>query len=76
MSLVVLSGAIVPLVTPFAEDGSVDHSALKSLIRFLLEKGANALMPTALTGEGPLLSEAETLSIWDTTFAEGVWRPC
>ena len=25
-------------------------------------------MPTALTGEGPLLSEAETLEVWETVF--------
>lgn len=70
MTAAELSGTIVPLVTPFTADGGIDRSALGALIRFLLDEGADALMPTALTGEGPLLSESETLEVWEATFAE------
>jgi 4-hydroxy-tetrahydrodipicolinate synthase len=38
------------------------------LIDFVLEQGADCLMPTALTGEGPLLTEAETVAVWDAVF--------
>ena len=75
MTAAELSGTIVPLVTPFTADDGIDHSALDALIHFLLDEGAGALMPTALTGEGPLLSESETLEVWDATFAEVGGRP-
>ena len=61
-----LRGTIVPLVTPFAADESFDAPAMERLIDWVLEQGADALMPTALTGEGPLLDIEETLSVWDT----------
>jgi 4-hydroxy-tetrahydrodipicolinate synthase len=65
-----LTGIIVPLVTPFDPNESFDPAAMGRLIRFVLKQGADALMPTALTGEGPLLEFDETLRIWDTVFEE------
>jgi 4-hydroxy-tetrahydrodipicolinate synthase len=63
------SRLIVPLVTPFAKGGAVDSAALDQLVDYAIAEGASALMPTALTGEGPLLSEDETLQVWETVFA-------
>lgn len=63
-----LGGTIVPLVTPFDAHEEFDPQAMGRLIAFVLEQGADALMPTALTGEGPLLDEAETLAVWDAVF--------
>jgi 4-hydroxy-tetrahydrodipicolinate synthase len=63
-----LNGTIVPLVTPFAVDESFAPQAMGRLVEFVLQGGANALMPTALTGEGPLLDTGETLAVWDTVF--------
>lgn len=63
-----LTGTIVPLVTPFAADESFDVPAMGRLIDYVLDQGANALMPTALTGEGPLLTAAETMAVWDAVF--------
>jgi dihydrodipicolinate synthase/N-acetylneuraminate lyase len=40
------------------------------LIEFVIEQGADALMPTALTGEGPLLDVRETLEVWDLVVAK------
>jgi 4-hydroxy-tetrahydrodipicolinate synthase len=60
-----LTGTIVPLVTPFAQDESFDALAMGRLIDFALDQGADALMPTALTGEGPLMEVRETLTVWD-----------
>jgi 4-hydroxy-tetrahydrodipicolinate synthase len=60
-----LTGTIVPLVTPFAADGSFAAAAMAHLIAFVLKQGADALMPTALTGEGLLLDLDETLAVWD-----------
>ena len=56
-----LRGTIVPLVTPFADDESIDEAALERLVDAMVDADADGLMPTALTGEGPLLSEPETL---------------
>ncbi|MEN8097976.1 MAG: dihydrodipicolinate synthase family protein [Chloroflexota bacterium] len=63
-----LTGTIVPLVTPFTADEMFDAPAMEQLIDFVLEQGADALMLTALTGEGPLLSTDETITVWDTAF--------
>jgi 4-hydroxy-tetrahydrodipicolinate synthase len=63
------SGTIVPLVTPFDADDRVDAAALQRLVAFVADEGADALMPTALTGEGPLLSFDETLAVWEATVA-------
>jgi 4-hydroxy-tetrahydrodipicolinate synthase len=72
MSLVTLklTGTIVPLVTPFGADESLDLLALRRLIAFVLEQGADGLMPTALTGEGLPLTRTETLAVWDVVFSE------
>jgi 4-hydroxy-tetrahydrodipicolinate synthase len=68
MPLTQLVGTIVPLVTPFRADESLDRAAMGRLIDFIVEQGADALMPTALTGEGPLLTAGETLAVWETVF--------
>ena len=46
-----LKGSIVALVTPFAEDGSVDFDALARLIDFHLENETDALLVLGTTGE-------------------------
>jgi 4-hydroxy-tetrahydrodipicolinate synthase len=69
-----LTGTIVPLVTPFASDESFDASAMGRLIDFVIEQGADYLMPTALTGEGPLLAEDETVAVWDAVFEKAAER--
>lgn len=63
-----LAGTIVPLVTPFGLDEEFDPQGMARLIGYVLAQGADALMPTALTGEGPLLDLAETTQVWDTVF--------
>lgn len=63
-----LSGIIVPLITPFTADDNFNPAIASGLIEYFLDQGADALMPTALTGEGPLLSEDETLAVWDVVF--------
>lgn len=58
-----LRGAIVPLVTPFATDESIDSAALSRLVEHAIANGAQGLMPTALSGEGPPLDAEETLAV-------------
>jgi 4-hydroxy-tetrahydrodipicolinate synthase len=66
-----LTGTIVPLVTPFDTEESFAALGMARIIECVLEQGADALMPTALTGESPLLAVDETLAVWDAVF-EGV----
>lgn len=70
MDALELTGTIVPLVTPFTPDEEFDPQAMAKLIDYVLQEGADALMATALTGEGPLLSLEETLGVWDFIFAK------
>jgi 4-hydroxy-tetrahydrodipicolinate synthase len=63
-----IEGIIVPLVTPFDAEDRIDGQAISRLVDFVISEGADYLMPTALTGEGPLLTEAENLEVWDKTF--------
>ena len=62
-----IEGIIVPLVTPFNAEDRIDGKAISRLVDFVISEGADHLMPTALTGEGPLLTEDETLEVWDKT---------
>lgn len=68
MKSIHLTGTIVPLVTPFTADESFDAPGMGRLIEYVLDQGANALMATALTGEGPLLTFEETIAVWESVF--------
>jgi 4-hydroxy-tetrahydrodipicolinate synthase len=58
-----LRGSLVAVVTPFRE-GKVDEAALRSLVRWQLEKGTDGLVPCGTTGEGAtLLAEEATRAI-------------
>lgn len=58
-----LEGIHVPLVTPFAADGSVAVDALERLARELLDEGAAGLVALGTTGEPAVLSTAEKRAI-------------
>lgn len=55
----VLRGVYVPLVTPFAASGAVDHAALERLAQDCLQEGAAGLVALATTGEPTSLDAAE-----------------
>ena len=63
-----LTGTIVPLVTPFTPDESFDRSGMDRLVDYVLREGADGVIATALTGEGPLLTPDETTLVWDAVF--------
>jgi 4-hydroxy-tetrahydrodipicolinate synthase len=54
---------VVALFTPFAEDGKVDRDALLGHVRYVLDQGADAVMPCGTTGEGALLEEDEVAAV-------------
>lgn len=49
-------GVIVPLITPLMPSGEVDKKNMKKLVRFMLDSGVDALMPSAGSGECVCLS--------------------
>lgn len=63
-----LRGTGVALVTPFKENGLVDHEALHNLINYVIEGGVQYVVSLGTTGETPTLSKEEKLQILDTTF--------
>jgi 4-hydroxy-tetrahydrodipicolinate synthase len=58
-----IGGVITAMVTPFAEDGSVDEVAARKLARHLIENGSHGLVLSGTTGESPTLSDEEKLSL-------------
>lgn len=61
-----MHGTAVPLVTPFEDDGSVDHAALRELTTWLLDSGLDFLVPAGSTSEAPLLTMAERTAVVET----------
>ena len=58
-----LTGSIVALVTPFAEDGSVDFAALDKLVDFHLENATDAILVLGTTGESSTMTYDEDLAV-------------
>ena len=55
----ICKGLGVALVTPFTIEGEVDYKALKRLVEYLIQNGADFLCILATTGETPCLSSDE-----------------
>lgn len=59
-----LRGVIVPLITPFNEDMSVDFEGLSTLVEYFIEEvGCDGLVPCGTTGESPTLSHEEHIEV-------------
>ncbi|TNE65227.1 MAG: 4-hydroxy-tetrahydrodipicolinate synthase [Alphaproteobacteria bacterium] len=52
-------GSITALITPFAEDGSVDASGFQKFVDWQIKEGTHGLVPVGTTGESPTLSHEE-----------------
>ena len=59
-------GIIPPIVTPFAEDGSVDYDKLREMVDFLIDNGVHGLFPMGTTGEFYAVSDEEYRKILQT----------
>jgi 4-hydroxy-tetrahydrodipicolinate synthase len=51
------------MVTPFAEDRSLDEAAARKLARHLIENGSHGLVLAGTTGESPTLDDEEKLAL-------------
>ena len=63
-------GVIVPLVTPFRDDGSLALEVLPQLIDFVLNAGVSGLVVAGTTGEGYALSMDERAQLLQTAMDE------
>lgn len=65
-----IRGIIPALVTPFNEDWSVNHSALRALVNRLIENGAGGFYVCGSTAECFLLSDAERMKVMEVVTEE------
>src|SRR5680860_780321 len=57
---------LTAMITPFSEEGDVDHERMWRLARFLSEHGSDGLVVTGTTGESPTLSKDEKIALYRT----------
>jgi 4-hydroxy-tetrahydrodipicolinate synthase len=67
-------GVATAMVTPFDDDGALDLDAARHLARYLVANGNDGLVVAGTTGESPVLSDNEKLSLW-AAVAEAVTIP-
>jgi 4-hydroxy-tetrahydrodipicolinate synthase len=58
------------MATSFAADGSLDLDACRTLARHLVEHGSEGLVLAGTTGEGPTLTDAEKLALFEAVLDE------
>jgi len=57
------TGTGTALVTPFRQDGSLDESTLRALVKRQIDAGIDFLVPCGTTGESPTLTHEEHLRV-------------
>lgn len=63
-------GAVVTaMVTPFDDEGSLDVDGAVALARWLVAHGSDGLVVAGTTGEAPVLSDEEKLTLWEAVAA-------
>ncbi|MXV63036.1 dihydrodipicolinate synthase family protein [Natronorubrum sp. JWXQ-INN-674] len=61
-----MHGTGVPLVTPFDDSGRIDHDRLETVADWLESQGVDFLVPCGSSGEAPLLTPDERVSVVET----------
>jgi N-acetylneuraminate lyase len=61
---------LVPILTPFKKDQTVDYAALKKLVRYVLDNGADGLYTTGSSAETFLLTEEERMKTLEVAAKE------
>jgi 4-hydroxy-tetrahydrodipicolinate synthase len=69
-----LRGVYIPLITPFATDGTVAVDAVTSLCHQYLDAGATGIIPLGTTGESSALTTTEKRAVVDACSAVCVAR--
>jgi 4-hydroxy-tetrahydrodipicolinate synthase len=60
----VLGEVLTAVVTPFADDGSVDFDRFQDLCAHLVENGSDGVVVAGTTGESPTLTDDERLELF------------
>ena len=63
-------GIIVPVVTPFADDGSIDYAVYRKVLNHLIENGVHGVFPLGTTGEFYAVTDDEYRRLLETTVEE------
>ncbi len=63
-------GCGTALITPFAQDGSIDESTMRKLVRRQIDAGIDFLVPCGTTGESPTITLEEHLRVVQITVEE------
>ena len=66
MSDDVIRGVIVPVLTPFNPDETVDVESLKKLVDYLIDNGVHGIWASGTTGEFGNMSDSERIKVIDT----------
>lgn len=61
-----LGRILTAMITPFTEEGDVDHECAWRLARHLSDNGSQGLVVTGTTGESPTLSPDEKIALYRT----------
>ncbi len=61
-----MEGVGPPLVTPFGQDGSVDHDRLAALVGWVEQRGVDFLVPCGSNSEAALMSTQERAAVVET----------
>jgi 4-hydroxy-tetrahydrodipicolinate synthase len=66
----VLGEILTAIVSPFAEDGSVELERFRALARHLVDNGSDGLVVTGSTGESPTLTDDERIALYEAAVDE------
>ncbi|MFO7917507.1 MAG: 4-hydroxy-tetrahydrodipicolinate synthase [Anaerolineae bacterium] len=69
-----IKGIVVPVVTPFNEDESLDESSLRQVVNYLLDNGVHGLFTSGSQGESFALTSGEKKRIMDIVIDENDGR--
>jgi 4-hydroxy-tetrahydrodipicolinate synthase len=70
MTRPVLGELLTAMVTPFADDGTVNHESARRMARHLADTGSDGIVVCGTTGEGPTVNDREKLELLETVVSE------
>ena len=69
-----IRGIVVPVVTPFREDESINEDALRQIVDYLIAAGVHGLFPSGSQGELWALSTEEKMRVMDVVIEQAAGR--
>jgi len=69
-----IRGIVVPVVTPFYEDETINEDALRRIVDYLIDAGVHGLFPSGSQGELWALSTEEKMRVMDVVIEQAAGR--